>query len=57
MRGRRTHAERLATALALLADPRLDALLGPFVRFAALPVRFTELVDSADALCPIVTYD
>jgi NADPH:quinone reductase-like Zn-dependent oxidoreductase len=57
MRGRRTHSERLATALALLADARLDALLGPFVPFAELPARFTDLVESADALCPIITYD
>ncbi len=56
MRGRRTHAERLATALLLLADARLDALPGPFVRFADLPSRFAEIIDSADALCPIVTY-
>ncbi len=57
MRGRRTHAERLATALRLLAEPSLDALLGPFVPLAELPARFTDLVESADALCPIITYD
>jgi hypothetical protein len=56
MRARRSHGERLATALSLLEDPRLDALLGPFVAFADLPARFTALVDG-DALCPIVTYD
>lgn len=56
MRGRRTHAERLATALALLDDPRLDALPGPFVPLADLPARFSALVESGDALCPIVTY-
>jgi threonine dehydrogenase-like Zn-dependent dehydrogenase len=58
---RRTHAERMALALRLLADdPALDALLGPFVPFAELPARFTELVDPPSGvpqpLCPVVTY-
>jgi threonine dehydrogenase-like Zn-dependent dehydrogenase len=60
MRGRRSHAERLALALALLDDPRLDALLGPFVPFAELPARIGALLDpppgAPQPLCPIVTY-
>ncbi|MBY0339136.1 MAG: zinc-binding alcohol dehydrogenase [Acetobacteraceae bacterium] len=58
---RRTHGERMALALDLLAaDPALDALLGPFVPFDDLPGRFTALVDpppgSPQPLCPVVTY-
>lgn len=58
MRGRRTHAQRLALALALLDDPRLDALLGPDIRFTDLPARMASaLAPSPDApLCPVVTY-
>ena len=60
MRGRRTHGERLALALELLADARLDALLGPDVPFAELPGRMRGvLLPDAGApqpLCPVVTY-
>jgi NADPH:quinone reductase-like Zn-dependent oxidoreductase len=60
MRGRRSHAERMALALTLLDDPRLDALPGPFVPFAELPARITALLDpppgEPQPLCPIVTY-
>jgi threonine dehydrogenase-like Zn-dependent dehydrogenase len=60
MRGRRSHAERLALALSLLDDPRLDALLGPFVPLVELPGRIGALLDPAagepQPLCPIVTY-
>ena len=60
MRGRRSHAERMALALALLDDARLDALLGPFTPFAELPSRITALLDpppgAPQPLCPIVTY-
>ncbi|MBV1800189.1 hypothetical protein [Siccirubricoccus sp. G192] len=44
MRGRRSHAERLALALALLEDARLDALLGPPVRFEDLPGALPALL-------------
>lgn len=57
MRGRRTHAERLAMALGLLADARLDALLGPGIPFAELPARMAAaLAGEGQAPCPLVTY-
>lgn len=60
MRGRRTHGDRLALALSLLDDARLDALLGPVTPFAALPVALPALVDPRPGapapLCPVVTY-
>jgi hypothetical protein len=60
MRGRRTHAERLALALALLDDARLDALLGPDIPFADLPSRIGAVLSppagAAQPLCPIVSY-
>jgi threonine dehydrogenase-like Zn-dependent dehydrogenase len=60
MRGRRSHGERLALALDLLADARLDALLGPEIPFAELPGRIgAVLLPDAGApqpLCPLVTY-
>jgi 2-desacetyl-2-hydroxyethyl bacteriochlorophyllide A dehydrogenase len=40
-----THADRLAQALALLADPRYDMLIGPRVAFADLPVRLPALLE------------
>ncbi len=55
MRGRRTHAQRLALALDLLADARLDALLGPEIIFADLPARFKAALDGSGG-CPVVTY-
>jgi threonine dehydrogenase-like Zn-dependent dehydrogenase len=60
LRGRRTHAARLALALALLDDARLDALLGPVTRFAELPQSMGRLLSPPagvpQPLCPIVTY-
>jgi threonine dehydrogenase-like Zn-dependent dehydrogenase len=60
MRGRRTHAERLALALTLLADARLDALAGPVTRFEDLPVAMPRLLDPLAGepapFCPVVTY-
>jgi threonine dehydrogenase-like Zn-dependent dehydrogenase len=62
MRGRRTHAERLALALALLAeDQHLDALLGPSVPFEGLPGVMGRLLEPVAPgrpapLCPVVTY-
>ena len=62
MRGRRSHAERMALALSLLADPALDALCGPMVGFAELPRQMPALLGpapegAAAPLCPIVTYE
>jgi threonine dehydrogenase-like Zn-dependent dehydrogenase len=60
MRGRRTHAERMALALSLLDDDRMDALVGPEIPFADLPARIgSVLLPDAGApqpLCPVVTY-
>jgi NADPH:quinone reductase-like Zn-dependent oxidoreductase len=39
-----THAQRLAEALDLLADPRYDLLIGPRVPFAALAERLPALL-------------
>jgi threonine dehydrogenase-like Zn-dependent dehydrogenase len=57
MRGRRSHAERLALALALLDDARLDALLDGPTPFADLPATMARLAASPGALCHVVAYD
>lgn len=60
MRGRRTHGQRMALALSLLADARLDALVGPATRFEDLPAAMPGLLNpppgEAAPLCPLVTY-
>ncbi len=60
MRGRRSHGQRMELALALLDDPRLDALLGPFIPFQDLPARIGAVLDpppgAPQPLCPVVTY-
>ncbi len=61
LRGRRTHAERMALALDLLRAPVLDALCGPTLRFEELPARYATLLGppaagEAAPLCPVVTY-
>jgi len=56
-RARRSHRERLALALALLADPRFDALLSGRSPFAALPETMARLAHAAEgALCEVVQY-
>jgi NADPH:quinone reductase-like Zn-dependent oxidoreductase len=56
-RPRWTHARRLAAALALLADARLDALLAPAVAFHDLPRRLPDILDARSGiLCQPVTY-
>ncbi|CAH0141360.1 zinc-binding alcohol dehydrogenase [Roseomonas sp. CECT 9278] len=61
LRGRRTHGQRLALALSLLADPALDALVGPATRFDDLPAAMPGLLNPPPGemppLCPLVTYD
>jgi threonine dehydrogenase-like Zn-dependent dehydrogenase len=54
MRGRRTRRERLATALALLADPAFDALLEPPTDFSDLPAAMPRLLRGG--LCHVVCY-
>jgi NADPH:quinone reductase-like Zn-dependent oxidoreductase len=54
MRGRRSHSERLALALALLEDPAYDKLLGEIVEFETLPARMAHLLSGG--LCHVITY-
>lgn len=60
MRGRRSFGERMAQALALLADPVLEALIGPATSFQDLPQALPGLLNPAPSqpapLCPLVTY-
>jgi threonine dehydrogenase-like Zn-dependent dehydrogenase len=56
-RGRRSYADRLALALALLADPAFDALLTGTSGFEELPALLPRLADgSQPALCHVVDY-
>lgn len=57
MRGRRSHAERLALALALLADARLDVLLDGPTPFDDLPATMARLAARPGALCHVIAYD
>lgn len=54
MRGRRSHAQRLATALALLDDAAFDALLEPPTAFHDLPQAMPRLLRGG--LCHVVSY-
>jgi threonine dehydrogenase-like Zn-dependent dehydrogenase len=54
---RRTHADRLALALDLLADPRFDALITGESRFAELPDVLPRLASGElPALCHVIDY-
>jgi threonine dehydrogenase-like Zn-dependent dehydrogenase len=56
-RPRWTSARRLAAALDLLRDPRLDALLAPPVRFADLPAELARiLAPGSGVLCQRIDY-
>jgi threonine dehydrogenase-like Zn-dependent dehydrogenase len=56
-RPRWTYGRRLAAALALLADPRLDALLAPAVAFTELARRLPDILDARSGiLCQPITY-
>jgi len=56
-RPRWTTGRRLAAALALLADQRLDALLAPPVAFRDLARRLPDILDSRnDVLCQPIAY-
>jgi threonine dehydrogenase-like Zn-dependent dehydrogenase len=51
------HARRLALAVSLCADPRLDVLFAPDISFEALPAAFARLADPVDrTLCQRVSY-
>jgi len=54
MRGRRSHAQRLALALELLKDDHYDALLEAPTEFADLPAAMPRLL--AGGLCHVITY-
>ena len=54
MRPRRSRAERLALALELLADARLDALLEPPTPFLDLPAAMPALLSGG--LCHVISY-
>src|SRR6201999_2165789 len=45
-RPRWTYGRRLAAAVALLGDPRLDALLAPAISFQDLPQRMPDILDA-----------
>jgi hypothetical protein len=52
-----THAQRLAAAIDLLADPALDALLAPAIKFRDLPQQLPRLLaPEIDVLCPVIDY-
>ena len=52
-----THGRRLAAAVALLSDPRLDALLAPAVAFGDLPERLPGILDAGSGiLCQPIIY-
>jgi hypothetical protein len=52
-----SYARRLAAALALLADPALDALLAPAVDFHDLPAELPRILTGADGvLCQLIRY-
>ena len=56
-RGRRTHADRMALALRMLADPAFDALLTGESGFDELPEVMGKLASgSIPALCHTITY-
>jgi NADPH:quinone reductase-like Zn-dependent oxidoreductase len=56
-RTRWPYARRLAAALALLDDPRLDILLTPAVRFADLPAALPRiLAPGSGVLCQTIDY-
>ncbi|TXL70073.1 zinc-binding alcohol dehydrogenase [Vineibacter terrae] len=57
MRARWPHRRRLAQAIALLADPRLEVLLEPDVAFEDLPGALPALLGPGGAaMCQVVTY-
>jgi len=55
MRGRRSHGERLAMALDLLADPTYDALLEGPTPFEAMATAMPAIL-APGGLCHVITY-
>jgi NADPH:quinone reductase-like Zn-dependent oxidoreductase len=56
-RARWSYARRLAAALDLLKDPRLDALLAPSIKFSDLPLLLPDILSpQGGVLCQVVDY-
>lgn len=56
-RPRWSYARRLAAALDLLKDPKLDALLAPAIEFTDLPLLLPDILSpQGGVLCQLVTY-
>jgi hypothetical protein len=56
-RARWTRERRLAAALKLLLDERLDALLSPPVSFRELPTRLPKILDvKSSVICQVISY-
>jgi NADPH:quinone reductase-like Zn-dependent oxidoreductase len=56
-RARWSRRRRLAAALALLADPALDALIAPAIAFRDLPSRLPDiLAPTSGILCQLIRY-
>ena len=56
-RVRWTRERRLAAALKLLLDDRLDALLSPAISFRELPTRLPAVLDAKNSiLCQVINY-
>ncbi len=56
-RARWTHSRRLAAAIELLSDARLDSLLGPPVDFVRLPDELPRLLSAGrDVVAPLISY-
>jgi NADPH:quinone reductase-like Zn-dependent oxidoreductase len=56
-RARWTFKRRLGAGLELLADPRLDALIAPAIKFQELPSRLPDiLAPQSGVLCQLVDY-
>jgi NADPH:quinone reductase-like Zn-dependent oxidoreductase len=56
-RAKFTHRQRLEAALALTADPRLDALIAPAAPFRELPSRLPDILKpQSGVLCQLIEY-
>lgn len=56
-RARWSHSRRLAAAINLLADARLDALIAPAIAFTELPARLPQLLaPGSGVLCQRIDY-
>jgi hypothetical protein len=56
-RARWTRERRLASALKLLLDQRLDALLSPAISFCELPTRLPGVLDAKNSIvCQVIDY-